>query len=176
VRLIDPEGNDVAVGEPGEILVKGTPGRTIMKEYFGDPEATARAIVDGWLHTGDNASADEQGFMYFVDRAKDMIKRAGENVSATEVEVALAEHPDVELVAVIGVPDPVRDEAVKAFVVSRPGSGLGEEDLLRHCEGLLARFKVPTIIELRDSLPTTSIGKVEKKQLRREAAAERAPR
>jgi crotonobetaine/carnitine-CoA ligase len=170
VRIAHP-GGEAPVGEVGEILVKGVPGRTIMKEYYRDPEATAATIVDGWLHTGDNGYFDADGFLYFYDRAKDVIKRGGENVSASEVEATLIGHPGVALAAVIGIPDPIRDEAVMAFVVAEPGVELAEEDLRRHCERQLARFKVPTVLALVDSLPTTSIGKVEKKSLREMAAA-----
>jgi carnitine-CoA ligase len=166
VRLVDPEGRDVPHGEVGEIVVQGIPGRTVMLGYHDDPAATAAALRDGWLHTGDNAYADEDGYLYFFDRAKDMIKRSGENVSSSEVESVLLDHPDVAEAAVIGVPDPVRDEAVKAFVVAAPGRTLREEDLLAHCRENLAPFKVPTIVELRAELPKTSIGKIEKKALR----------
>jgi crotonobetaine/carnitine-CoA ligase len=166
VRLVDGQGNEVRPGEVGEITVRGVPGRTIMKEYYKDPTATARTIVDGWLHTGDNGYFDEHGYLYFFDRAKDVIKRAGESISASEVEVALTEHPLVSLAAVIGVPDPIRDEAVMAFIVPEPGAELTVDELLRHCSDRLARFKVPTSIEFRDALPMTSIGKVEKRRLR----------
>jgi crotonobetaine/carnitine-CoA ligase len=170
VRIVGSDGA-APVGEVGEILVKGVPGRTIMKEYYRDPDATAATIIDGWLHTGDNGYFDADGFLYFYDRAKDVIKRGGENVSASEVEATLTDHPGVALAAVIGVPDPIRDEAVMAFVVAQPGVELEEEDLRRHCEEQLARFKVPTVIRCVESLPTTSIGKVEKKTLREIAAA-----
>jgi crotonobetaine/carnitine-CoA ligase len=175
VRVVDPDGRDVPTGVVGEIIVHGVPGRTIMKEYYKDPEATAATIVDGWLHTGDNGSFDEAGYLYFFDRGKDMIKRAGENISASEVETVLADHPDVAVAAVIGVPDPIRDEAVMAFVVARPGATLTAEDVVAHCEQRLAPFKVPTIVDVCDELPMTAIGKVEKKLLRRRAA-EAAPR
>jgi crotonobetaine/carnitine-CoA ligase len=166
VRVVDVAGADVPQGDVGEIIVHGVPGRTIMKEYYKDPEATAQTIVGGWLHTGDNGFFDEAGYLYFFDRGKDMIKRAGENISACEVEVVLADHPDVAIAAVIGVPDPIRDEAIMAFVVPRPGAVLTEQDVIAHCEGHLAPFKVPTIVDIRDELPMTSIGKVEKRQLR----------
>jgi crotonobetaine/carnitine-CoA ligase len=162
IRLLDAAGAEVAAGEVGEITVRGVPGRTILKCYHRDPEATARAVVDGWLHTGDNGWFDEAGYLHFFDRAKDVIKRAGENISATEVEAVLMEHPEVELAAVIGVPDPVRDEAVMAFVVGTAG----EDELVRHCRERLAAFKVPTAFAFRDALPMTSIGKIEKKELR----------
>lgn len=171
IRLVDAAGHEVAQGEVGEITVKGVPGRTIMKEYYKDPEATARTIRDGWLSTGDNGYLDERGYLYFFDRAKDIIKRAGENVSASEVEAALAEHPLIARAAVIGVPDALRDEAVMAFVVLEPGASLARDDVERHCAQRLARFKVPTIVEFTDALPMTSIGKIEKHKLRALAAA-----
>ena len=115
----------------GEIIVHGIPGRTLMKGYYKDPEATAAAIRDGWLHTGDHGLLDELGYLYFFDRKKDVIKRAGENVSATEVERTLLEHPEIALAAVIAVPDPIRDEAVKAFVVVSAGATLTEDDVSR---------------------------------------------
>jgi carnitine-CoA ligase len=167
VRLVDPAGTVVGgPGDVGEITVRGVPGRTIMKEYYKDPSSTAQAIVDGWLHTGDNGYFDDLGYLYFFDRAKDVIKRAGENISASEVEGVLTDHAGVALAAVIGVPDPIRDEAVMAFIVPEDGADLTEEEIIRHCEARLARFKVPTIVEFHASLPITSIGKVEKKQLR----------
>ena len=104
--------------------------------------------------------------MFFLDRKKDVIKRAGENISASEVERVLVEHPAVEEVAIIGVPDPIRDEAVKAFVVLRAGESASEEDIAAFCATRLASFKVPTIYEFRESLPKTSVGKIEKKALR----------
>jgi crotonobetaine/carnitine-CoA ligase len=166
IRIVDAHGGDVEPGGVGEIVVHGIPGRTIFKEYYKDPAATAEAIRDGWLHTGDNGRLDELGFLYFVDRAKDIIKRAGENISATEVEAVLLEHAAVVQAAVVGVPDPVRDEAVKAYVVRQPGSELDADDVVAHCEARLAAFKVPTVVEFLDALPTTSVGKVEKKALR----------
>ncbi|MGV0791193.1 AMP-binding protein [Mycolicibacterium sp. XJ1819] len=166
IRLVDKDRRPVALGEVGEIAVHGRPGYTLMKQYYKDEAATADAIQDGWLYTGDLGRFDEDGYLYFVDRVKDMIKRAGENVSATEVESVLMTHPAITEAAVIGVPDPVRDEAVKAFVVLTPGAELPREALTDFCRKRLAPFKVPTIIEYRTDLPRTSVGKVEKKQLR----------
>ncbi|MGD9990193.1 AMP-binding protein [Pseudonocardia sp.] len=168
VKLVDAEGNEVAQGEVGEIVVQGRPGRTLMLGYHNDPEATARTLVDGWLHTGDNAYVDDKGYFYFFDRGKDMIKRAGENVSTVEVESVLLDHPEIVEAAVIGVVDPIRDEAVKAFVALAAGSTLTVEAIQEHCAGRLAKFKVPTIVDIRDELPKTSIGKIEKKLLRGE--------
>lgn len=170
VRLVDPDGNDVPTGSVGEIIVQGVPGRTLMKGYYNNPEATARALRDGWLWTGDNAYADKEGYLFWFDRRTDMIKRAGENISTLEVEFALSEHPAVAEVAVIGVPDPLRDEAVKAVIVLHPGENLTAEQVQAFCEGRLARFKIPTIVDIRDALPKTSIGKISKGELRKEAA------
>lgn len=170
VRIVDDEGNDVPLGTPGEIIVHGIPGRTIMLGYYQQPEETAKAIQDGWLRTGDNGFADEDGYIYFFDRKKDVIKRAGENISATEVELVLNEHPGVAESAVIAVPDDIRDEAVKAFVVPVSADAVTEEDLLEHCRERLAKFKVPSFIEFREALPKTSVGKIEKKLLRAEEA------
>lgn len=166
VKIVDPDGNEVAHGQVGEIVVQGRPGRTLMLGYHNDPEATARTLVDGWLHTGDNAYVDEKGYFHFFDRGKDMIKRAGENVSTVEVESVLLDHPEIAEAAVIGVVDPIRDEAVKAFVALIPGSTLSVESIQEFCATRLARFKVPTIVEVLDELPKTSIGKIEKKLLR----------
>jgi crotonobetaine/carnitine-CoA ligase len=170
VKIVDPDGQEVAPREIGELLVKGVPGRTIMLGYYKNPTATQETLSDGWLRTGDNFWADESGYLYFVDRKKDIIKRGGENISASEVELALMEHPSIKECAVIAVPDPIKDEAVKAFVVLRPGAALREDDIIAHCQRLLARFKGPQFVEIRDELPKTPVGKVEKKLLRQEEA------
>ncbi|PRX50458.1 crotonobetaine/carnitine-CoA ligase [Prauserella shujinwangii] len=172
VRVVLPDGTDAAPGEVGEIVVGGEPGRNLMLGYYRDPAATEAVLREGWLYTGDNGYLDEHGYLYFFDRRKDVIKVAGENVSATEVEQVLCTHPAVAEAAVIGVPDSVRDEAVKAFVVPKPDCRLTEESVVEHCAERLARFKVPTLVEIRENLPKTSIGKIEKKLLRAEQAAE----
>lgn len=166
IRIVDEDGADCPPGVPGELLVSGVPGRTLMKGYFKDPVATAEAMADGWLRTGDNAFLDEKGYVYFYDRRKDVIKRAGENISASEVESVLVQHAAIAEAAVIGVADPVRDEAVKAFVVLEVGAELSEQEVVAHCRTQLAGFKVPTIVEFLPALPKTSIGKIEKKLLR----------
>jgi len=168
VRIVDADGQDLPAGEIGEIIVQGVPGRTIMKGYFKHPEATAQAIRDGWLYTGDNGYFDKNGYIYFFDRKKDVIKRAGENISASEVEAALLLHEQIAEAAVIGVVDPIRDEAVKAFVVTAEGTQLTEDQVTEHCRSHLASFKVPTIVQFVESLPKTSVGKIEKKALRTE--------
>ena len=165
--LLDEDGNEVATGEVGEICVKGTPGRTIMLGYYKDEGATAQAIRGDLLHTGDNAYADAEGYLYFFDRKKDMIKRAGENVSAIEVESVLADHPQIAEAAIVGMPDPIRDEAVAAVIVVADGETLSEEEITAYCSERLSRFKVPTIIAFEAELPKTSIGKVRKDELRK---------
>jgi crotonobetaine/carnitine-CoA ligase len=123
---------------------------------------------DGWLWTGDNVREREDGLFEFVDRAKDMIKRAGENVAASEVEAVLKDHPAVFDAAVIGVPDPMRDEAIKACVVLREGQSATAEELIAWCAARLAKFRVPDLVELRSDLPRTSVGKIQKHLLRAE--------
>lgn len=168
ILLLDDDGHEVAPGEVGEIVAVGTPGRDIMLGYYQDPEATEAALRPGGrMHTGDNAYADEQGFLYFFDRKKDMIKRAGENVSALEVESVVLDHPQVAEAAVIGVPDKIRDEAVAVVVVATGPPELTADQLIEFCAGRLAKFKVPTVVRFADELPKTSIGKVRKDQLRK---------
>ncbi len=139
--------------------------------YWGKPEQTAETFVDGWLHSGDLARIDEHGLVYVVDRAKDMINRGGENVYCVEVENALAAHPAVGEVAVVGVADPVLGEKVGAVVVPRPGATLTAADLRGFAAGLLADFKVPQYVVVRtDPLPRNPGGKVLKPVLRSETA------
>ncbi len=170
VRLVDDAGRDVPPGEVGELLVHGVPGRTLMLGYYQDPEATAATVRDGWLSTGDYMTADEQGYLYWFDRKKDVIKRAGENVSAGEVEAVIGTHPAVAEVAVIGVVDPIRDEAVLAIVVPRAGMQVTPDDVIAHCREHLASFKVPTLVQLWPELPRTSVGKLAKGEIRQRVA------
>jgi crotonobetaine/carnitine-CoA ligase len=166
--LLDDDGNEVAPGEVGEIVAVGTPGRDIMLGYYKDPESTASALRPGGrLHTGDNAYADSEGYLYFFDRKKDMIKRAGENVSAIEVESIVLDHPKVLEAAVVGMPDDIRDEAVAVVVVPIEPGTLTAEELIEYCATKLSRFKVPTIVSFAEALPRTSIGKVRKDELRK---------
>jgi crotonobetaine/carnitine-CoA ligase len=130
--------------------------------YYRNEEATAACMVGDWFDSGDNGSLDEDGYVHFFDRSKDVIKRAGENIAATEVERVLNEHPAIAESAVIAVPDPLRDEAVKAFVVLRPGHTLSEQEVQGWCASRLARFKVPSFVSFIDELPKTSIGKIMK--------------
>ncbi len=170
LRIIDEEGADVPVGDAGELLVAGEPGRTLMLGYLGNPEATASALRNGWLHTGDSVRADSDGYLYFVDRRKDMIKRAGENIATGEVERVLNEHPAVFEAAAFGIPDPMRDEALLAAVVLRDGAQASSDELFEHCRSHLARFKIPDSIIVVPSLPKTAVGKVQKHILRQTIA------
>ncbi|HYV58614.1 MAG TPA: class I adenylate-forming enzyme family protein [Acidimicrobiia bacterium] len=166
IEVVDPEGAPVATGATGEIRLRGP---TIMRRgYWNRPDATAEAITaDGWFRSGDIGRFDEDGFLYLVDRAKDMIIRGGENVYCVEVEQALFEHADVVDAAVVGVPHKVLGEEVKAVVQLKPDSTVGAEELRAHCAARLANFKVPQYVELRDEpLPRNPAGKVLKNLLR----------
>lgn len=166
VKVVNQDGKEVPTGEAGQIIVKGIPGRTLMKGYFKNPVATAEALKDGWLYTGDKARIEQDGYFYFVDRIKDMIKRSGENVAASEVESVIAEHPSVYEAAVIGIPDEIRDESIKAYVVLHKNRDITKDELIDYCRLRLAKFKVPDVIEFIDEFPRTSVGKVQKHILR----------
>ncbi len=172
-RVVDEDGSEVPDGVPGELLVRGEPGWTVMKGYFKDAGATAHALRDGWLWTGDVVRVDEEGYFHFVDRTKDMIKRAGENVAAGEVEAVIKDHPNVTDAVVIGVPDQMRDESIKAFVILEDGQSASEDDIIEYCASRLSKFRVPQFVEFRDDFPRTSVGKIQKHILRQEDAARR---
>ena len=164
MRVVDGEGREVAEGELGEILIKGP---NVMKGYFNNPAATAEAVRDGWLHSGDIGYRDADGYYYLVDRVKDMINVAGFKVFPREVEEVLYRHAAVKEAAVVGVPDPVRGEAVKAFVVLHTAQAASVEALQAVCRGAVAAYKVPETIEFVAALPKSPIGKILKKELRR---------
>ena len=170
VKVVDDEGREVPPGELGQLIVRGTPGRSVMLGYLNNSEATAdtlRTLEDGmWLFSGDTVYAGKDGFIYFVDRGKDLIKRAGENISSTEVEAAIMDCAGVLDVCVVGVPDPIRDEAVVAVVVPKPESRLTAEAVQAHCAQHLAPFKRPERVEFVESLPRTSVGKIQKQIVR----------
>lgn len=166
-KIIDEEGNELPPNTIGEILIKGVPGRTLMKEYYHDPEATEKTLMPGgWLRTGDKGYVDESGWFYFVDRKVNMIKRSGENISASEIENILMCHPKIAEAAVIGVPDPIRDQAVKAIIMFKNGEELSVEEILEYCNGRMATFKVPSFIEITTSFPRTCTYKIQKKLLK----------
>jgi long-chain acyl-CoA synthetase len=158
-RIVDVEtgARELPMGEPGELVIKGP---QLMKGYWNAPEETAHALRDGWLYTGDIARMDEDGYFYIVDRKKDMIVASGYNVYPREVEEVLFEHEGVAEAVAIGVPDEYRGEAVKAFVVRKPGSEVTEEEILAHCEERLAPYKTPKALEFRDELPKSAVGKL----------------
>ncbi len=163
VRLVDDTGGDVLRGDPGEIWVKGP---NVFAGYWHDDEATARALgADGWLRTGDIAVTDDDGNLFLVDRAKDLVIVSGFNVFPAEVEEVLAEHPGVAEVAVVGVPHPHTGEAVKAYVVALDGVVLDEDQLIAHCADHLARYKCPTKILFVDQLPRGASGKLLRRAL-----------
>src|SRR5262249_1660186 len=140
-KIVDDAGHEVPPGKGGEPILKGEPGVSLMKGYFRNPEATAATLRDGWLHSGDQAWMDEDGYFFFVDRTKDMIKRAGENVSASEVEETLRNPPAVFDAAVVGVPDPLRDYAIKAYVIVHDGARCDADELIAWCAARLSKFK-----------------------------------
>jgi long-chain acyl-CoA synthetase len=165
-RIVDSlEGKDeVAPGEPGELLVRGP---QVMSKYWNRPDETAAALSpEGWLCTGDIATMDEDGYFFIVDRKKDMVLSGGYNVYPREIEEILFEHPDILEATAIGVPNPKYGEAVKAFVVLRPEAKATKEDIIDFCRQRLVKYKVPSDIEFRDELLKSNIGKVLKKELR----------
>jgi len=170
-RVVDETGADVPRGTSGQLLVHGVRGVSLMRGYYKNPQATAETLRDGWLWTGDNVREREDGSFEFVDRAKDMIKRAGENVAASEVEAVLKDHPAVFDAAVIGAPDPMRDEAIMAYVVLREDRTATAEELIAWCATRLAKCRVPELVEFRPELPRTSVGKIQKHLLRAEHQA-----
>jgi long-chain acyl-CoA synthetase len=163
VKLIDPEWNTIDADDTvGEIAVRG---HNVMVGYLNKPEATAEVLRDGWFRTGDLATRDADGLYYIVDRAKDMIIRGGLNVYPREVEEVLISHPDVSLVAVIGVPDAESGEEIKAVVVRTAGSQLTEVDLIAWSKESMAAYKYPRIVEFVEAMPMTSTGKILKREL-----------
>ncbi len=171
VAIRDDAGNDLPPGKQGEICVRGP---NVMAGYYGLPEETARAIVDGWFHTGDVGYLDDDGFLFITDRTKDLIIRGGFNIYPSDLEGVLHEHPTVMECGVVGVPDPTMGEEVKAYVVLRPGTEASEDELLDHCRTHLATYKCPRWVSIVDELPKTAVGKVLRKDLRERAAKEAA--
>ncbi len=163
VRVVDEEGRDVPPGVIGEVWTRGP---NLFSGYWLQPEATGEVFAEEWFKTGDLAYTDDEGFLYIVDRKKDMIISGGENIYPAEVEEVLYRHPAIAEVAVIGVPDERWGEVPKAIVVTKPGQSLSLEELARFCEGTLARYKIPKSIAYVDVLPRNAAGKVLKRMLR----------
>lgn len=169
VRVTDPAGNELPVGEVGEIWFRGP---HLIRGYWNNPEATAETIVDGWLRSGDIGKVDDEGFVYVVDRAKDMVLRGGENIYSAEVEAAIYEHPDVHEAAVFGVPHERLGEEVAAAILPKPGVTLDAATIQKHVGERLAPFKVPSVIQIvGEPLPRNAAGKILKRELRDELAA-----
>lgn len=166
-RIVDLENNnrDVPVGTPGELLIKGP---QVMSGYLGLPDETDRTLKDGWLHTGDVAIMDEDGFFFIVDRIKDMIISGGYNVYPREIDEVIYEHPKVAEACAVGIPHETRGEQIKLFVVLKDGETATAEEFIEFCAGRLAKYKLPTRVEFRDRLPKTNIGKILRKTLRDE--------
>jgi fatty-acyl-CoA synthase len=165
VCIMDRQGNVLGADEVGELCIKGG---NVTSGYWNRPDATAEALVDGWLHSGDAAKFDEEGFYYIVDRWKDMFISGGENVYPAEVENVIYQHPAVAEVAVIGVPHPKWQEVGRAIVVLKQGHALSEEEVIEFCQGKLARYKIPKSVAFTDQLPRTAAGKVLKRELRQQ--------
>ncbi len=163
VKVVDDDDNELPVGEIGELCVQGP---NVMKGYWKDEEMTAQALRGGWLHTGDMAKLDEDGYIYIVDRKKDMIIVGGMNVYPREVEEVIRELDEVADAAVVGVPDAVKGEEVVAYVQLKEGAELGEERVIEHCASRLARFKVPRAVVFVEELPRSPIGKVLRRKVR----------
>lgn len=167
IRLVDLEEGkeDAPKGEPGEILIKSP---LVMQGYWNNPEETAGQLRDGWLFTGDIAVQDEDGYVFIVDRKKDMIIAGGFNIYPREIDEVLYQHPKVMDAAAVGVPDAYRGETVKAFIVPREGAKVTEEEIIAFCKEKLAPYKAPKVVEFRKSLPKSAVGKVLRKVLRSE--------
>jgi acyl-CoA synthetase (AMP-forming)/AMP-acid ligase II len=163
IRVVDDDDKDVPVGSVGEAIYRGP---TVLKEYYKNPEATREAMRNGWFHSGDMVRQDKEGFIYIVDRKKDMIVSGGENIYPAEVETAILKHPKVQEVAVIGVWDKEWGESVKAVVVPKPGEELTEQEVIKFCKQHLASYKKPKSVDLVDELPRNAMGKVLKRVLR----------
>ena len=166
IRIIDEEGKDVTQGEVGELIARGG---GVMKEYYKNPEQTALTLIDGWLHTGDMARLDEEGFIYLVDRKKDIVITGGENIFPVEVENVILRIPKVYDCAVIGIPDERLGELVTAVIDPHPGETITEEEVIRFCAENLPRYKRPRKI-IFDKVPRNPTGKIEKPKIREKHA------
>jgi crotonobetaine/carnitine-CoA ligase len=162
---VDENNQEVPRGTIGEIVIKNP---AVTKGYYKDPDLTGKVIRDGWLHTGDRAWRDEDGYFFFADRKKDVIRRRGENVSSIEVESVINAHPKVMESAVIGVPSELYDDEVKAYVMLKPNETLEPLDLIQWCKERLAYFKIPRFIEFRTEFPRTATLRIQKYKLKGE--------
>jgi len=165
-RVVDGDGHDMPDGEPGELILRADEPSAFAIGYFAAPEKTAEAWRDGWFHSGDRVIRDHDGYFKFVDRLKDAIRRRGENISSFEVEQVLMSHPEIATAAVFPVRSELAEDEVMTAIVRRPGSTLGEVDLIRFCEPRMPYFAVPRFVEFCDALPATENGKIQKYKLR----------
>lgn len=163
VRIVDALGREVPRGTVGEVAVRGP---NVMQGYWKLPDQTAQALRNGWMHTGDGAWMDDEGYIFITDRLKDMIISGGENIFSAEVENALSQHPAVATCAVIGIPSEEWGETVHAVVIMQAGASATEEELIAHCKGLIAHYKCPRSVEFREALPISGAGKILKTKLR----------
>ncbi len=163
VKIVDESDKEVPVGEMGELIVRGP---NVSPGYYKLPEETAKSFKDGWLYTGDMAKMDEDGYLYIVERKKDLIIRGGFNIVPRDLEEVLHQHPAVLEAAAIGVPDPIMGEEIKAYIVIREGEKVTEDDIIKHCQEHLAKYKTPKFVEFMDALPRNPIGKIMRKRLR----------
>jgi len=170
IQIVDEANQVVPIGSTGEICIKGP---TVFKGYFNQPDATAAAIIDGWFHTGDVGRLDDEGYLYVVDRLKDVIIRGGENIYAAEIEAVLYEHPDVAEAAIVGIPDEKYGEVVGAFLKLHDGATVDADGIRQWVRDRLAAFKVPAVVDIRgETLPRNASGKVLKRELRDAYAAQ----
>jgi acyl-CoA synthetase (AMP-forming)/AMP-acid ligase II len=165
VRVVDDDGNDVPRGERGEVIFAAP---YMMKGYYRDPERTAKTMINGWIHSGDIAEVDDEGYIYIVDRKKDLVIRGGYNISPTEIEAVIHRHPAVLEVGVIGIPDEQWGEAILAVVATKQDAQVSSEDIISWCrdDGSLTTVKMPERVEFVDSLPKNAVGKIAKNELR----------
>jgi crotonobetaine/carnitine-CoA ligase len=170
MKVVDDDDHELPIGKVGELVLRSP---ALMKGYFKDPEKTTEAMRGGWFHTGDYSYRDEDGYFFFVDRKKDVIRRKGENISSIEVEMVINAHPRVLESAVVAVPSSLSEDEVKAFVVLKEGQDLAPEELISWCMERLADFKLPRYLEYRKSLPKTPSQRIEKFLLKKEESTER---
>jgi acyl-CoA synthetase (AMP-forming)/AMP-acid ligase II len=163
VRIFDQEDRELSVGEVGEIVTRSD---VVMKGYWHNPEATAKTLRNGWLHTGDVGLVDENGYVFLMDRSKDMIISGGENIYPREIEEVIARHPSVREVVVIGVPDSKWGESIKAVVSLGEGKSVTEEELIAFCIDHIASYKKPKSVDFVDELPKNNYGKILKRELK----------
>ena len=173
VKIVDPDGNELPPGETGEIVTRSD---LVMKGYWRAPEATAETLRDGWLYTGDMGYMDKRGYLFLMDRSKDMIISGGENIYPREIEEVIVGHPSVREVAVIGIPDSQWGEAIKAVVSLVPGSKATETELINFCTEHIARYKKPQSVDFVDELPKNNYGKIIKRELREKYWGDRTSR